>query len=282
MKADQEAEQIHARHVTKVRRAITKAQEQLKFAEKKLQRIEALSDKQVIPQITLEQVQEEVITKQNELKEAEAELRMVQAYQHADIGKELAVAKNEVQQAEADLTKLLAGNRPEEIESIEAVINALQIQRQYLQNDLQRVAVVSLIDGVVTTPKIREKMGQLVKKGDLILEVYRYDSAKVEMLIPEKEIGEIRIGQPVVLKARAYPDRSFRGEVTAIAPTAMDDVSGLARKVVRVSTEIANEDLLLKPEMTGYAKIYCGDRTVLELLSRRLMRYLKVEFWALW
>lgn len=282
LRADQEAEQIHVRHVTKVRRAITKAQEQLRFAEKKLQRIEALSDKQVIPQITLEQVQEEVITKQNELKEAEAELRMVQAYQHADIVKELAVAKNEVQQAEADLTKLLAGNRPEEIESIEAVINALQIQRQYLQNDLQRVAVASPIDGVVTTPKIREKIGQLVKKGDLILEVYRYDSAKVEMLIPEKEIGEIRVGQPVILKARAYPDRSFRGEVTAIAPTAMDDDSGLARKVVRVSTEITNQDLLLKPEMTGHAKIQCGDRTVLELLTRRFMRYLKVEFWALW
>lgn len=282
LKTEREAEQIHRRHVNKVESAIAKAQEQLRFAEKKLQRIVALSNKRVIPQITLEQVQEEVATKQNELKEAEAELSMVQADQHADIVKELAIAKNEVKQAEADLGKLLAGSRPEEIESIEAVINALQIQRQYLQSDLRRVSVVSPIDGIVTTEKVQEKIGQWVKKGDLILEVYRFDSAKVEMLIPEKEIGDIHLGQPVILKARAYPDRSFHGTVSAIAPTAMDDDSGLTRKVVRVSTTIANRELLLKPEMTGHAKINCGTRTLFELFTRRLTRYLKVEFWSLW
>nr|WP_305909880.1 efflux RND transporter periplasmic adaptor subunit [Methylomarinum sp. Ch1-1]MDP4522819.1 efflux RND transporter periplasmic adaptor subunit [Methylomarinum sp. Ch1-1] len=114
------------------------------------------------------------------------------------------------------------------------------------------------------------------------MEVYRLDTAKVEMLIPEKDIGDIGVGQPVTLKARAYPDRQFNGKVAAIAPTAMDDDSGLTRKVVRVTTEIDNAALLLKPEMTGFAKIDCGKRTLFELLTRRMLRYLRVEFWAWW
>ena len=230
----------------------------------------------------LEKAQEDVSVKHHELMEVEAELRMVRPYKHADIVKEQAVSQNEVEQAEADLNKLLAGNRPEQIESIEAVINALQIQQHYLQSDIERVNIVSPIDGIVTTPKIKEKIGQLIKKGDLILEVYQYDTAKVEMLIPEKEIGEIKVGQAVDIKARAFPDKLFNGLVVAVAPTAMDDDSGLQRKVVRVTTEINNQELSLKPEMTGHAKIYCGERSVIELLTRRFTRYLKVEFWSWW
>nr|WP_305909879.1 biotin/lipoyl-binding protein [Methylomarinum sp. Ch1-1]MDP4522818.1 biotin/lipoyl-binding protein [Methylomarinum sp. Ch1-1] len=165
LKADQEAEQIHLRHLSKVKGAIDKVREQLNFAVKKLQRIEALSDKRVIPQVTLEQVQEEVSVKRNELREAEAELSMVQAYRHADVVKELAVSRDEVEQAEADLRQLLAGHREEEIESLEAVINALQVQQRYLQDNLQRVKVTSPIEGVVTTPKINEKKANWSKKA---------------------------------------------------------------------------------------------------------------------
>lgn len=36
----------------------------------------------------------------------------------------------------------------------------------------------------------------------------------------------------------------------------------------------------IKPEMTGYAKIYCGKRSLASLLSRRLLRFLRTEFWS--
>jgi hypothetical protein len=52
--------------------------------------------------------------------------------------------------------------------------------------------------------------------------------------------------------------------------------------MVRATTEIDNPDLLLKPEMTGNAKIYCGSRPIFELLTRRIARYIRVEFWSWW
>jgi len=36
------------------------------------------------------------------------------------------------------------------------------------------------------------------------------------------------------------------------------------------------------PEMTGNAKISCGQRRIVELLTRRLARYIRVEFWSWW
>jgi hypothetical protein len=39
---------------------------------------------------------------------------------------------------------------------------------------------------------------------------------------------------------------------------------------------------MLKPQMTGKAKIYCGERTILDLMTRRLSRTLRVEFWSWW
>ena len=53
------------------------------------------------------------------------------------------------------------------------------------------------------------------------------------------------------------------------------------QQMVIVTSEIQNDDLLLKPEMTGVAKIYCGDRRIVDLITRRLIRWLRTEFWDL-
>src|SRR5207247_11381921 len=51
---------------------------------------------------------------------------------------------------------------------------------------------------------------------------------------------------------------------------------------VLVTTEIDNHSRLLKPEMTGQAKIFCGRRRGPELFMRRLARTFKVEVWGWW
>ena len=51
---------------------------------------------------------------------------------------------------------------------------------------------------------------------------------------------------------------------------------------ITVVTELENPGLLLKPQMTGNAKIRCGERRAIALLIRRLVRYVRVEFWSWW
>jgi hypothetical protein len=129
---------------------------------------------------------------------------------------------------------------------------------------------------------LKERRGERVNRGDLIAKVYEQSVVTAEISVPEKEIADVAVGQSVVVKARAFPNRTFTSRITAIAPVAIEDDRGLGGRVIRVMTDIDNRSGLLKSEMTGNAKIYCGSRRIVELATRRMTRYVRVEFWSWW
>src|SRR5438445_6818655 len=185
-----------------------------------------------------------------------------------------------------------------------ATLASLQTQHNYLDKQLQLMRVVSPASGIVATPsrQLMEMKHQLVKKGDLIAKVYELKTITAEMVISERDIADVKVGQQVVLKVRAYPEMTFYGKVTSIATAAQVSASStasalaqaqgtapttltrsaVAPKTVTITTEIDNDSLFLKPEMTGQAKIFCGERRLLDLVTRRIARTVKVEFWSWW
>jgi hypothetical protein len=52
---------------------------------------------------------------------------------------------------------------------------------------------------------------------------------------------------------------------------------GKSPNVVLVNTEIDNQAQLLKPEMTGQARIDCGQRRVVDVVLWHITRYLRVD-----
>jgi multidrug resistance efflux pump len=216
----------------------------------------------------------------------------------------LALGKAEQSEAKSKLAVLLAGSRPEEIEAMRASCASLETQRHYLQEQIRLMRVLSPASGIVATParQLMEMKNQLVKKGDLIAKVDDLKVITAEVVISERDIADVKVGQKVVLKARAYPELTFFGKVTSIAmvaqvnssssASALAQVQGtapqtitrsaVAPKTVAITTEIDNPDLLLKPEMTGQAKISCGQRRLLDVATRRVARTAKVEYWSWW
>jgi multidrug resistance efflux pump len=276
----QEAWRLHATRLAKAETAIKTAEERLQFVRNDLTRLESLLRIGIISRQQWEEGQEQARLREKDLEIARAELQLVSDDDLSETRKQSAIAQKEVAEAEGKLRVLRAGARPEAVEALEAEIARLEIERQYSKQQLDRVQVVSPAAGVVTTSRTEEKVGQHVNKGDLIVEVYELQRVTPEVEIPENEIGDIQVDQPVLLKARAYPEKTFAGRVAAIAPTAQADP--LQRKVVRVTVQMDQADGLLKPEMTGNAKILCGKRPIYQLLTRRLARYVRVEFWSLW
>jgi putative peptide zinc metalloprotease protein len=186
----------------------------------------------------------------------------------------------ELQEAKERLNVLVAGSRPEEIEALNADIRKLQSHEQYLLEQSQSLLITSPISGVVTTHKLSEKVGENVKKGDLIAEVFELKTVLVEIAVPEKEIGEVQVGQKVVLKARAHPGITFEGKINSIAPVAIKPDEWSPDRTVMVTTQLDNSAGKLKPEMTGHAKIYCDEKNLLALTTYRFVRYFRVEFWS--
>jgi hypothetical protein len=78
------------------------------------------------------------------------------------------------------------------------------------------------------------------------------------------------------LKARALPYATFQAEVERIAPAA---TSGEHQCTVVVYSRLVNGSTHLKPEMTGYARIYCGKRPIGQIGLDYVMRLVRTEFW---
>jgi hypothetical protein len=53
-------------------------------------------------------------------------------------------------------------------------------------------------------------------------------------------------------------------------------------KTVLVWCQIDNPSLALKSEMTGRAQIDIGPRRIIQVMTRRMIRYIRIEFWSWW
>jgi len=213
-----------------------------------------------------------------------------------DAEEQAAAAANTTSEAGSRLHLLEVGTRPEEIAATQARIEQLEAQRRYLEEQRALLDIASPVAGVVATPtrQLKELRRQLVHKGDLILKVYDVTTVTAQIFVSERELDGIEVGQRVELRARAYPGRSFQGTVTSIATSAQGSAGVVSEpgvftsggadpnKSVLVTTQIDNRSLLLKPEMTGQAKIYCGPRTIADLMARRLALTFRVALWSWW
>jgi putative peptide zinc metalloprotease protein len=297
-----EARRMRAENLVKQEATVANAEQLLKYKRSNLDRIRALRDLQLVSLKEIEQAEEDAIVKQKEFDEARGALQITLADDLADVRKELALATTGVAEAKGRLAKLRAGSRREEIEAQEATVVRLEAQKRYLEDQLRLTEIKSPIAGIVITPErqLQELIGQHVNKGDLLAAVHRLDTVTAEIALSERDVGDVATGQRVAFKARAYPDVTFEGTVTSVAAAVQTGgasldvkaVSGRAPapvpleaggdRVVLVTTEIENGPLLLKPDMTGRAKISCGDRSIFDVLTRRLARVIRVEFWSWW
>jgi len=110
----------------------------------------------------------------------------------------------------------------------------------------------SPIAGIIVTPKVEEKTGQLLKAGDAFCEVVDEDHLAVDMNVPETDVAWIRPATPVALKLNALPTRTFAGNVERISPqtvTADEEEFFVTRAI------FPNPGGAARPGMAGQAKI---------------------------
>ena len=223
--------------------------------------------------------------------------KMLSRVEYENSQEQVVIAEGDFAEAKKKLNLLVEGARPEQIEAAKGEIASLEAQKRNLEETLKRVEVRAPATGIVATParQLEGMMRQAVTKGALIAKVYDFKKLTVEIAVSEKDIADVKVGQKVAFKARAYPDETFNGVVTSTATTALagsSSSSGTLRCLcsrarqqptsILVTTVIDNSSLRLKPGMTGQAKIFCGERKILDLITRRLARIMKVEFWSWW
>lgn len=215
----------------------------------------------------------------------QAQLAQVSAQKRAREADGLRAAEAEVARREKDLAdvqaalKLLeAGTRPEEIEAETARRARLAEEVAFLHDQLLNQDIKAPVEGVIATPRLQERTGQLIEKGGLVCVVADVRQLNVEITISEESAHGISPGQTIQLKARALPFDCFTARVSKVAPSAIM-ATGQQQSRLIVYCEVENDDGKLKPGMTGFARIQRGTHSMAQWGVTQCLRYLRTEFW---
>jgi multidrug efflux pump subunit AcrA (membrane-fusion protein) len=207
--------------------------------------------------------------------EAEAAKRAAEAKGALEAEAELARREKELAEARTILGLLEGGSRPEEIQAEKARLARLREERRHLEEQRQKQTVPSPTPGVITTARLKEKVGQYLREGDLICVVEEPVGLEAEVTLAEQDVARVRPGQEVKLKARALPFDTFLTRVDRVAPAAArGDGQGSVTVYCRLDAPAG-----LLPDMTGHARVYTGRRPVGAILLDRALRLVRTEFW---
>ena len=180
---------------------------------------------------------------------------------------EYEVLKSDLAIAENELNILLTSPRPEELDKAKAELEQLEAQAAYYREQVESSQIKTPISGVVT--KVRPS-------GDIV-SIVRYDSVLIMIPVAEKDMDIVQVGQMTRAKVKSYPGKTFLGKVTKV-PTQGELLDN--HTVFWVTAKTSNADFVLKPGMTGRAKIYCGKRPILSIVIRKVVRWFRVEIWS--
>jgi membrane fusion protein, multidrug efflux system len=97
--------------------------------------------------------------------------------------------------------------------------------------------------------------GAYLSSGTVIVTLQQIDPIYVDFFMPQKNLGQLRVGQPVALSLDAYPGKSFEGKVSAISPK-VDP----ATRNVQIEAAVPNPDRVLAPGMFGNVAVQVGEQ----------------------
>ncbi len=108
-------------------------------------------------------------------------------------------------------------------------------------------------DGVIGERYVN--IGQYVQPSTRVASIYAPDPLRLELTVPEANVGTVKPDMPVAFTVTSYGDSSFTGSVKYISPNLRESTRDLV-----VEALVANTDGRLKPGMFAVAKVPLGER----------------------
>ena len=130
----------------------------------------------------------------------------------------------------------------QELDQAAAVLDAnrasLDLKKRLWKDTRIHAPFSGIAGGRIVSP------GQVISRNTTLTWLVDLDIVKVEVAVPERFLGQLKVGQAVELIVAAFPGEKFRGELYFIAP-AVDP----ATRTALVKARIPNTTRRLKPGM---------------------------------
>ena len=95
--------------------------------------------------------------------------------------------------------------------------------------------------------------GAYLNSGTMVVTLQQLDPMFVDFHLPQKDLGDLKVGQKVTLTLDAFADKKFEGTLNAISPKVDSDTRN-----VQVEAKVANPDQLLAPGMFANVNVDVG------------------------
>jgi multidrug efflux pump subunit AcrA (membrane-fusion protein) len=201
----------------------------------------------------------------------------------AVVARELSLAENSLRNAQARMDFAAMVKPTEERRRLLA-------EKAEAELKLQRLTLRAPLTGVVTTPRIEQRVGEYLKEGDPFALLVDRSVMRARVLVRDWELEDVQEGARVDLKLTSSPFQTFTGNVRAIMPAAssLRPVSA-PHKVERkgqeltnffeVTMEFPNPEGALQEGMTGTAKIYGKRYPLAWQMARCVYRWARSQIW---
>jgi biotin carboxyl carrier protein len=139
-----------------------------------------------------------------------------------------------------------------------------------------RMRIEAPFAGVVIDGDLTRSVGAPVKRGEVLLTVAPRDGYRVMIQLDERDIERVRAGQSAALALSALPWDSVPLEVTRVTPVARA-VDGA--NVFEVEARPKGNGTVLRPGMTGVARVAVGHESLGLTAGRRVLDWLRLHWW---
>ena len=206
---------------------------------------------------------------------ATAQVTLTQAQDNLERQQELwelrLISREVFEQAVTDVRLRETELQAREVE-VATAAQRIQQERAMLDSaryDLDQVTIVAPMDGIVTRRNIEEGetvvVGTMNNAGTVLMTIADFSILEAEVEVDETDIPAVRFGQEAEITIDALPDRTYRGRVTEIGNSPIQDAgaSGGTTQATNFKVVVTLDDNVpeVRPGFTCTADITTATRT---------------------
>ena len=180
---------------------------------------------------------------------AEARATLARFRQVAGLSGGKVPSKTEMDTAEANLKRAEANEA-----STRASVSQARAELQSIETDVEKASIRSPIDGVVLLRQVEPGQTVAASFQAPVLFTLAEDLSKMELQVDvdEADVGQVEIGQKATFAVDAWPGRQYNAVITRVGYGSQEKDGVISYLTV---LEVDNDDLSLRPGMTGTAEI---------------------------
>lgn len=148
------------------------------------------------------------------LERVEIEKRRLELLLHGSRPEEIRAAEERYRQAQEAERLVIAGPRSEEIADARAQLAEARARVDQIRIQMNEGTVVAPARSIIELLPVRP--GDLLAPGQVVARLLEEGRVWVRIYVPEPRLGEVKVGQQVLIRIDTFPDRSFRGSIEQI------------------------------------------------------------------